>query len=828
MRIKKLVIKGFMRFKEQQEIVFPENQVTLISGENGAGKTSILDAICIGLYGKTFRTSFEPDAGFLTAVDLVNHDSTKASVHVEFENYGHNFIVKREITRNNSNGELLEDGEVKAKNGSVFEYVTTKALGLDWDGFTKSTVILQGEMNALTDALPATRRDAFIKLFGLDKYSRYEQIAKAEMEGKNLSIKELEAANEVLANEAAKIPQVESSIKRLEKTIKKLEQQKASSGKKVKQITKLKRDVERDYKTYVKLNERIDSINTQITNAEKTVESKKNDLKQLAAIQSSTPSLKKSYDKLFSLTKSLKKMKPLQTRYEGLDRKMASLKNSLKDKKEKLADIQKDIEISKIAMSKLKKQIPAAKQIKMVREGMAALERKKVVLEENQYQLAALLNVAINTVNELKTNMNKIKNKHTCPVCAQKIPDTKNVLKHYVKEIKTLEADIKKKQIRLKSVSIELHNIDKKLAAVGTKNSLESIYSRQSELLEEGKRMNTLNSKKEKIMKEVERVNKEIEKYNKQIRSLRFNVNEYNTLERKVSSLRQEKVAEKFSSTQAQLKQLPKLESEIGMMSSNLSKMEKERKRLLVQIKKLKDIENRFAAVKEELQSAENVYDQNTVTLAKEQTNHKTLANQNIELKKKEKKLQTNEDEIEKLREDMSASEELMLIFKDIPENILKRIIPHVEKEGTAIINELSEGAITTINIDSETLNIGATLSGEVRPIQYFSGGQQTRINMALRVAISRILSKIPSTEAQAFATMQTLFIDEGDFGNLDESGVRDAMGVINNLTKEFSRVVLISHLESVRNSFQGYVVEVVKTTPSQSTINTPMQAISV
>ncbi|MGH9878619.1 MAG: hypothetical protein ACRD5H_13360, partial [Nitrososphaerales archaeon] len=254
-----------------------------------------------------------------------------------------------------------------------------------------------------------------------------------------------------------------------------------------------------------------------------------------------------------------------------------------------------------------------------------------------------------------------------------------------------------------------------------------------------------------------------------------------------------------------------------------LSSLEKQRKQLLAQIKKLKDIEHRFAVVKEELRSAQSVHNQNIVTLTKEKTNHKTLTKQYTELKNKEKKLLQSEDEIEKLQEDASLLEELVNIFKNIPENILHRLIPYIEKEGTAIINDLSEGMITALNIERDTLNIGATMAGGVRPIQYFSGGQQTRINMALRVAISRILSKLPQTD-DAFATMQTLIIDEGDFGNLDDAGIRDVMNVLQNMTKEFSRIVLINHLESVRENFRGYTVEVIKTGPSQSKISAPIE----
>ena len=99
---------------------------------------------------------------------------------------------------------------------------------------------------------------------------------------------------------------------------------------------------------------------------------------------------------------------------------------------------------------------------------------------------------------------------------------------------------------------------------------------------------------------------------------------------------------------------------------------------------------------------------------------------------------------------------------------------------------------------------------------------------MALRVAISRILSKLPQTE-DAFAAMQTLIIDEGDFGNLDEAGIRDAMNVLQNMAKDFSRIVLISHLESVRENFRGYTIEVIETGPLQSTISAPVEeAVSV
>ena len=340
MKFKRLMVKGFMRFKEQQEVIFPENQITLIFGENGAGKTSLLDAICIALYGKTFRTSSDPEVGFLTIPDLVNRDSTKASIHIEFENYGHNFVVKREITRNESEGELLEDGEVKAQGEDVFSYVTKNALGLDWKGFTKSTVILQGEMNTLTSALPATRKEAFVNLFGLDKYADYELIARLELERQNVSIKELETANEILVNEVALLPKVTNSIKHLGKEITKLEQLKTNSGKQVKRLTKLEGHLDKGYKKYIALNGKVDNVDKLIFDLEKRIKTKTNVLVQLTPTQSKFPSIKKAYGELVAITHSLKTMRSLKLRYEGLQNQLESLEGLIREKNEKLELIQ--------------------------------------------------------------------------------------------------------------------------------------------------------------------------------------------------------------------------------------------------------------------------------------------------------------------------------------------------------------------------------------------------------------------------------------------------------------------------------------------------------
>jgi exonuclease SbcC len=237
-------------------------------------------------------------------------------------------------------------------------------------------------------------------------------------------------------------------------------------------------------------------------------------------------------------------------------------------------------------------------------------------------------------------------------------------------------------------------------------------------------------------------------------------------------------------------------------------------------LKKLTKGESRYKRAKEQFDSLQTGLSTAGAALATAEEKERQMRSQLEEAKEKERQLRKNLRKIEQLKSEIVWLGELSGIFKNIPESILRRLRPFIEKEGTDIINGLSDSELTALNLEKDTLNVQATTLGEARPIHYFSGGQKTRINMALRVAISRILSRMPQTDEHTFATMQTLFVDEGDFGSLDEAGIRDAVAVIRNLTREFDRVILISHVDTIRETFQGYTVEVQKTGLEESRIH--------
>jgi len=821
-KLKSVALKGFMRFRDSFEVDFPQNQVTLIAGENGAGKTSILDAICISLYGKTFRTSGRTTSGYLKINDLVNHESAKATIRTEFENHGHNYVVMREITKSDSNGELFEDGESKATGQRVYDYMRSRAIGLDWEGFRKSTIVLQDEMSALTELDPGKRRDAFFKLFGLNKYQDYNKLAQDKAQVKELAIEKIKEVNKILTADVQKMPEVRREIRRLKRVIASLERKKLKLDKIMKDRKTNKDALEGDYNRYVALREKLRGIINQISGTAKTAREKSREFNRLLKLQKEFPILEKSYGEYSSLETRISELKPIKSKFDRHNSEISNQRTAVSHTRTRLLENLEDIEREREEISDLRKQIPPLAELSLARKSLKKAQNRKSLLDRREAALGAEIRQIMKSISDLRNGMEQVKGKNKCPICLRRITDPAQVMKHYTDEINKLDSQKIANEKALKAVSLELGTVSKQVKGLETtKGELEKRLAKKDDLIREKSRLSGLRKRKTTLRAEINNLKAGIKKLQEEQKKLGFNPKEYDRLEKRAVIYRKNKVAERFTNAKTELDRLPTVNRELTESQRRLEGLRTERTSLILEAKRFGRIEARYSKAKAHFELAQSAFNENNISLTSELSKKTQNEGRLTELKKKEADLKSNTKKIQLLNDESLTLEELRNIFKSIPENILRRLRPFIEKEGTDIINDLSNSEITALNIEENTLNVAATINGEVKPIHYFSGGQKTRINMALRVAISRILSKLPQTEEHTFAIMQTLFIDEGDFGNLDEAGIREAINVIRNLTKEFDRVVLISHVDTIREIFHGYTIEVLKKDTNESTIKT-------
>jgi exonuclease SbcC len=147
---------------------------------------------------------------------------------------------------------------------------------------------------------------------------------------------------------------------------------------------------------------------------------------------------------------------------------------------------------------------------------------------------------------------------------------------------------------------------------------------------------------------------------------------------------------------------------------------------------------------------------------------------------------------------------------------LIEQALPEIETQANELLDRLTNGGMSVRfatqkdykdkNRDDkkETLDILISDSAGTREYELFSGGEAFRVNFSIRLALSQVLAK------RAGARLQMLVIDEG-FGSQDVEGRQRLIEAINQVQHDFARVLVITHLEELKDVFPARI-EVEKT----------------
>jgi exonuclease SbcC len=178
-RPRRLELHGFTAFRDPQQIDFTDLDLFVITGPTGAGKTSLLDAMALALYGQV------PRMGKQGLGQLVSHGKAEARILLEFAVGGDWYRVARRLPRSGAqqgrferwSGEkwvdAVERGGIKPVNDAIFDLVK-----LDFESFCKAIVLPQGEFARFLKGEPAERRRTLVALLGLGAYERMGMLAR--------------------------------------------------------------------------------------------------------------------------------------------------------------------------------------------------------------------------------------------------------------------------------------------------------------------------------------------------------------------------------------------------------------------------------------------------------------------------------------------------------------------------------------------------------------------------------------------------------------------------------------------------------------------------
>ena len=158
---------------------FASDGIFAITGPTGAGKTTILDAICLALYGRTPRLNKVTKSGN----EIMSRQTGECFAEVTFETQSGRFRChwSQHRARKKPDGELqapkheiadAESGQIfEAKLRGVAAQIET-ATGMDFDRFTRSMLLAQGGFAAFLQAAPDERAPILEQITGTEIYSQ--------------------------------------------------------------------------------------------------------------------------------------------------------------------------------------------------------------------------------------------------------------------------------------------------------------------------------------------------------------------------------------------------------------------------------------------------------------------------------------------------------------------------------------------------------------------------------------------------------------------------------------------------------------------------------
>jgi exonuclease SbcC len=151
--------------------------------------------------------------------------------------------------------------------------------------------------------------------------------------------------------------------------------------------------------------------------------------------------------------------------------------------------------------------------------------------------------------------------------------------------------------------------------------------------------------------------------------------------------------------------------------------------------------------------------------------------------------LERIQERMRALNGDRRLHDERDQAYTDIRSELNAHLRPELSELASGFLAELTDGRYTDLELD-EDYNIIVKEDDIPKPV--ISGGEEDLANLVLRLAISQMIAE------RAGQSFSLLILDEV-FGSLDESRRHNVVELLRRLHDRFEQVVVITHIETVR-----------------------------
>jgi len=838
-----LRLRNFMCYRDDvPPLHFEGIHLACLTGANGHGKSALLDAMTWALWGKARAKRDD---------DLIHLGQSEMEVEFTFDLGGSVYRVLRKRDSSKRGRTLLDlqvqhDGEFRSIAESTVrgtQAAIIRLLRMDYETFTNSAFLLQGKADAFTTRAPAERKRVLAEILGLSLYDEYEQRAKELAREKDREVAELEGLLRDVDRELAHQPEYEAELSQAEARVAELSAEVKAAESALRELRARQQTLKDKEARLRDLDRRLEQVEQEVREIEAQIAGRRKRLESYEAILAERQQVEEGYQALLQAREAeadwnrrLARYAQIQEAKRDLEQVVAAARHELERQRGQLEERARDlgqradtIEAQQKQLAEVRSQLARLAERQAERDAaqddLQTLGEESAGLKVRNDQMRADMEALRGKIDMLQREVAEA----ACPLCGQRLSDEhrEQLLIEFEAEGQDLgdahrantarRREIDAESKRLKA---EIRRLDRELAGRPGQQRREAQL--EQALAEAIQAANDLEQVRAKLTALEERLESgdyargeqaKLAQLTDELKALSYDQAAHEAARAEAASL------DKFEAAQQRLQEALK-----GVDQERAALKETEARQARWQKTLASDRDRRAALASDvaqlpSLRTQVQAQQENVVVLQTRSSKARQAlgaAQQKVDhcryLSQERKRHESNR---KKRAEEKAIFDDLRLAFgkKGIQAMIIEAVIPEIEYEANQLLARMTEGRMhvrietqrDTLKGDTvETLDINIADELGTRPYDLFSGGEAFRINFALRIALSKLLAH------RAGAQLQMLVLDEG-FGTQDAAGRARLVEAINSIQDDFARILVITHIEELRDAFPVRI-EVTKT----------------
>ncbi len=843
-----LYISGFLSYRQPVELDFTGFELACISGQNGAGKSSLLDAITWALFGEARKKD----------ESIINLQSKAAEVRLTFAYEGSVFRVQRTLPRGKSTSL-----EFQVRDGEEWRTLSERTLRdtqkrledvlrLDYNTFINASFLLQGQADQFTQQVPGKRKEVLGKILGLEEWDWYKERTAARRKEIESRVDEIDGRLAEIESELAEEAPRKALLKELESRLKELTSARAAQEKTLEALRRMAEALNEQRKLAGTLRSNLERSQAALESLEQRRTQKLEEQASYEALTARAAEIKAAYQAWQSAREELGRFDLAAASFREQDEKRRPLLLEIEAEKARLAQECDGLERQASELSELMAtRLSLEAELEAARAQVSAAEarlarRQTLELEistgrETQVELKAGNDRLRDEMNALKDRIGRLSEAEgaSCPLCGQPLSE-----QHRKETLAALEAEGKTRGDEFRANRTALEDLTARVNEL--QGSLREFATAAQEHLETSNRLAQFTERLQALDQRSHEWEKGGAKRLKELARILESGKYAQEARKSLARLDKELAALGYDAAAHDSARLA--ENEARSAEEDFRRLETAREVSRQIAGELKALEADLRLRQREAAEGQKQYDQVAEALAAAEQDSPDPARAEDELLRLREQENQVRDEAgaarmkvevlatqrtrkagyatqrEELNRQVARHKSLERAFgKDgVPALLIEQALPEIENRANELLERLSDGQMSIRFVtqakfkDSkrtdlkETLDIQISDGAGLRDYEMYSGGEAFRVNFAIRLALSEVLAQ------RKGARLQTLVIDEG-FGSQDVRGRQRLVEAINLVKDDFARILVITHLEELKDAFPTRIE--VEKTPDGSTV---------